>query len=234
VWLAAIIKTEVRITMKPANLKQAFLLMLIMAPIGGAQDLPWKNQSVHVPWRVVEPLPEPQRQQKINQSDADLTVAVNRDGTIAIYNRDGVRRLRFGLPGRPISMWRDAGQPLASFGRFAFPSHTPLSANFRNASEETSDFLNNLTGLLWILDDGEEYLTIVHSATNQYVFLHLPGGRDLELRFHPEHLELCKKGLIDSHSQSWTISWKELIPVLQELAKRHATPAQVSALTPYD
>jgi|GEM_PF-457448 len=235
-WLAAIIsKTDARLLMGRAKLKQGqtFSLMLMMAPIGDAQDLPWKNQSVHVPWRAAEQMPE-SRNLQIKQSNADLTVKVNRDGTIAIYNRNGIRQLRFGLPGRPISMWRDAGQPIASFGQFSFPSHTPLSSNFKSASEETSDFLSNLSGLLWILDDGEEYLTIVHSATYQYVFIHLPGGRDLELRFHPNHLEIYKKPSPDGNSQSWILSWKDFLPVLQTLAKGHATQTHFSALTPYN
>jgi len=221
--------------MKRAKLKpgQTFLPILMMAAIGGAQDLPWKTQSIHVPWRAVEPMPEPRKLQ-IKQPKADLTVDVNRDGTIAIYSLNGIRQLRFGLPGRPVSMWRDAGQPIASFGRFSFPSQTPLSTNFKSVSEETSDFLNNLAGLLWIIDDSEEYLTIVHSATCQYVFLHLPGGRGLELRFHPEHLELCQSDSIDSFTHGWTLPWKELLPVLQHLARRSATPKHGSALIPYD
>ncbi|MDR2697891.1 MAG: hypothetical protein LBB40_05385 [Holophagales bacterium] len=234
-WLAAIIsEAEACIAMKLAKLKPelTFLMIFVMAAISGAQDFFWRNQSARLPWRNVEPRPEPQRVQ-IKQPNANLTVKVDRDGTIAIFNKNKIRLLRFGLPGRPILMWRDAGQPIVSFGQFSFPSHTPLSANFKKASEKTSDFLNNLAGLLWILDDGEQYLTIVHSATCQYAFINLPGGRDMELRFHPDHLELCERGYVDGDSNAWALSWNELLPVLQALATPPPQQPQGSAFVPY-
>jgi hypothetical protein len=214
------------------KLKQTFFLSLMMAQAVGAQEFAWKKQSWYLSWQIVEPIPKPQTVE-VKQRNADITVSVDRDGTIAIFNANGIRQLRFGLPGRPISMWRDAGQSIAPFGRFSFPSQTPLSANFKSAAKETSDFLNNLAGLLWILDDGEEYLTIVHSATYQYAFLHLPVNRDLELRFHPECLELCKRGTVDGDLQSWALSWNELLPVLQALAKRPPVPPLGNAIEPY-
>ncbi|MDR0499613.1 MAG: hypothetical protein LBH03_07795 [Holophagales bacterium] len=215
------------------NLKQTFFLTtLIMVSTVGAQDFPWKNRSWYLSWRIVEPMPEPQRLQ-IKQRNSDMTISVSRDGTVSIFNSNEIRQLRFGLPGRPISMWRDAGQSITSFGRFAFPSQTPLSTNFKSTAKETSDFLNNLAGLLWILDDGEEYLTIVHSATYRYAFIPLPAIRDFELRFHPDRLELCKRSLVDSVLHSWALSWNELLPVLQELAQHSPPPPRGNAIVPY-
>jgi hypothetical protein len=220
--------------MKRTRLKliNLFFFFFIIAQTIGAQEFPWEKQSWYLPWQIVEPIPEPQTVD-VKQGNSDITVSVDRDGTIAIFNANGIRQLRFGLPGRPILMWRDAGQSIAPFGKFSFPSQTPLLANFKGAAKETSDFLNSLAGLLWILDDGEEYLTIVHSATCQYAFLHLPVSRDLELRFHPERLELCKRITIDADSQSWALSWNELLPVLQALAKRPPTPPRGNAIEPY-
>ena len=207
------------------------LLALSMTQIAGSQGLPWK-QSLNAPWRIVDPMPEPARLQ-IKQQNTELTVHVDKDGTIVIVNQKGIKNLRFGLPGRPVSIWRDAGQPLDSVGRFPFSSQTPLSTDFNKVSKETSDFLNNLAGLLWIFDDSEEYLTIVHPATFQYAFLSLPGGKDLELRFHPNYLELCKKEPHDGNSLSWALSWKDLESVFQTLAKLSVTLPQGDALVPY-
>ena len=222
------------ITMKRYKPKpgKKLLLSLAIAPVIGAQGLPWKDKSFNMPWRVVDPAPEPQRLLAA-PAGRDLTVRVDRDGTIFIFTQKGIRHLRVGLPGRPISIWRDDGEPLDSVGRFLFPSHTPLSADFNKVSKETSDFLKNLAGLLWIIDDSEDYLTMVHPATFQYAFLPLPGGKNLELRFHPDHLELRSKASIDRDSISWTLSWKDLTPVLQILARPHVTWPQGDALVPY-
>ena len=224
--------------MRRARLKpgKTILLAFSMTPIIGAQGLPWESQSLNPPWLVVNPMPESGRV-IIKQQNADLTVRVDRDGTIVIVNQKGIKHLRLGLPGRPVSIWRDAGQPLDSVGWFPFPSHTPLSTSFNRISKETSDFLNNLAGLLWIFDDSEEYLTIVHPATFQHAFLSLPSGKDLELRFHPDCLELYKRGPRDSNSVSnsvsWAISWKDLVPIFHELAKPSVTLPRGTALAPY-
>ena len=52
------------------------------------------------------------------------------------------------------------------------------------------DFRPALEGLLWILDDDESYLTVIHPATARVVYLPLPGGQDLDLAFHPDQLEV--------------------------------------------
>jgi hypothetical protein len=134
-------------------------------------------------------------------------VRITTDGSLVITDSRGIVRLRMGLPGRPLLMWRDAGTPLElSSGPFLFSSATPKVTR-------SEDFRWALHGLLWILDDGEQVITVLNPATLQVVYLPLPGGQDLRLVFYPDRLEAQEtSGPSRRERAAWFLSWAAMLP----------------------
>lgn len=174
-------------------------------------------------------------------SNGSITVKLSIDGTLRIVSAKGLRRLRLGLPGRPLRVWRDAGIPLdlttleSMNASWRFPSETPLAKGIQSLPWGGEDFRNALSGLLWILDDGEHYLTVVHPATVRVVFLPLPIGQDFSLRMTPGYLELLENPSKESPNapRRWSLPWLALLPQFAKLARPEESPAFGTALIPF-
>lgn len=172
---------------------------------------------------------------------SSITVKLSADGTLRIVGAKSVRRLRFGLPGRPLRVWRDGGIPLeltmseSTNQSWRFPGDTPLAKGIQALPWGGEDFRGALSGLLWILDDGEHFLTLVHPATARVVFLPLPIGQDFRVRMTPGYLELFEAPSKDSSSapRRWSLPWLALLPQFAKLARPEEAPAPGTALTPF-
>lgn len=170
-----------------------------------------------------------------------ITVKLSADGTLRIVGAKGVRRLRLGLPGRPLRAWRDGGIPLdlttlqSTNQSWRFPIDTPLAKGIHALPWGDEDFRNALSGLLWILDDGEHFLTVVHPATARVVFLPLPTGQDFSIRMAPGYLELLENPNEGSSSapRRWSLPWLALLPQFAKLARPEESPAPATALLPF-
>jgi len=203
-----------------------------------AHGLPWEGQP-EPPWRASEagapptPMPpEPPGQ----PSSARLRVYMTSHGVLRILDDRGLVRLRLGLPGRPLRMWRDGGTPM-SLSDFpcTFPLETPLSRGASGMAVGV-DFRPLLKGLLWILDDGERLLTVLHPATGQAVYLQLPGGRDLSLFMYADRLELREPPPVPGtrrESACWAVPWMGLLPQFLRLATALPAPPPGTALKPF-
>lgn len=170
-----------------------------------------------------------------------VLVKLTPDGTLRIIGAKGIRHLRLGLPGRPLRAWRDGGIPLdlstlaATGESWSFPSDTLLAKGIQALPWGGEDFRSALGGLLWILDDGEHYLTVVHPATARVVFLPLPVGQEFRVRMAPGYLELLETPSKDSPgaARRWSLPWLALLPQFSRLARPEDTPALGSALVPF-
>jgi hypothetical protein len=200
-------------------------------PWEGAQELPWETA---VPGPLPSPLPpEPEPAAKPAQRLVHLTG----DGTLRISDARGRVHLRLGLSGRPILLLRDAGVPmiLANFPCL-FPAETPLTKGLGNFPLVSKDFRAALRGLLWILDDGERRITLVHPATSQVVYLPLPPGEDWDLYFYPDRLELRRKPVPGGEPQEiacWSLPWLILLPEFVRLSLPASGGNQGTAFKPF-
>jgi hypothetical protein len=207
-------------------------VLLVLALAMGGQDsraatpaagLPWKSALV-LPWQIGPPdaVPPPFTGAP-TQSYLPLKVRIAPDGALRITDDQGNIRLRTGLPGRPLKAWRDGGTPVPDlFQPLAFSPHTPLQRGIGGVSVALPDFRAALEGLLWILDDDERLLTVIHPATSQVVFLPMPGGQGLDLGFYPDHLEVkaTPEGAGPRQDASaWSLNWVALLPQLVQLGK---------------
>ena len=215
-------------------------LLLISAALAGAslvaqgrQPLPWERLSPldwhagPVSTRSAAPwLPE--------ASTGPMVARVSGDGTLQILDARGLLRLQTGLPGRPLKAWRDGGLPLPTVtGSLLFPLDAPMSRGLGGLQWCADDFRPFLRGLLWLLEDGEAFLTVVHPATARVIHLPLPPGRDLQLHFLADRLEVTA-GVVDKGApRLWSIPWMGLLPRLAALAP-HPDPGKVgTALAPF-
>ena len=167
-------------------------------------------------------------------SSGPVTATLTGDGTLSLRDARGIIRLKTGLPGRPLKAWRDGGLVLASAtGTWAFPLDAPLSQGLGGLQWAAEDFRPFLRGMLWILDDGEGFLCAVHPATARVVFLPLPPGRELSLRFLPDRLEVVAGEVDKGAPRQWSIPWMGLLPRLAALTP-HRDPAKGgTALAPF-
>ena len=194
--------------------------------------LPWRKAAA-LPWEMVETSPPPVPCTAVpTQSYFALAVSVAQDGAVRITDAKGLIRLRTGLPGRVRKAWRDWGIPVPDLSApLPFPEHSPLQRGIGGLPVGSPDFRPALEGLLWILDDDESVLTVIHPATAQVVYLPLPGGQDLDLAFHPDHLEV-----LEGHpaQATWTLHWLALLPQFIQLGKANAAiGAKGTALNPF-
>ncbi len=201
-------------------------------PTAGA---PWHAAPIPA-WRPCDPAPEIPPLKPAQSRESPLRVNVNSSGVLRVVDGLGRVRLRTGLPGRPLRLWRDAGTALqAAEAPFAFPAQTPLSTS----QSLGPDFRPNLEGLLWILDDSGRYLTLVHPATNRVAYLPLPDpsreGR-IEPRWFPDHLEIRILPSDDAAPRTagcWSIPWMGLVPQILQLATPAPEPPPGTALLPF-
>jgi hypothetical protein len=186
----------------------------------------------------VEGSPEPPATLAPTHTVFNLTVHLSEDGTVRVNDDKGLRRLRMGLPGRPLKLWRDWGTPLEPSSRaLLFSGRTPLLGGIGALPIEAADFRPALEGLLWILDDDEKVITVIHPATGRVVFLPLPGGRNITLVFHPGSLEI--QPAVPSpdgrkETSSWSVPWLALLPQFIQLGQQipHYRP-EGTVLLPY-
>lgn len=213
----------------------AFLLIpavLSAQTASGRRPLAWERQAP-LAWQGVVtlpgvvPAPPP-------PSVGPVAVSLSGDGTLRVRDAMGLLRLRAGLPGRPLQAWRDAGVPLARpSGDWGFPEDGPLTRGESALKHPPADPRELLRGLLWILEDGEAFLSVVHPATAQVVHLPLPPGRDLRLRFTSEGLDLRAGDVEKGAPSAWTLGWKALLPRLVPLVPQPNTLRQGTALAPF-
>ena len=216
--------------LRPGRTAAAVLLGLALAMAGRAATpavsgagLPWKSALV-LPWQIGAPdaAPPPDTTPP-TPSYLPLKVRNAPGGALRITDDQGNIRLRTGLPGRPLKAWRDWGTPVPDlFQPLAFSPHTPFQRGIGGVSVDLPDFRAALEGLLWILDDDEHLLTVVHPATSQVVYLLMPGGQGLDLGFYPDHLEVkaTPEGAAPRQDASaWSLSWLALLPQFVQLGK---------------
>lgn len=204
-------------------------LFLTIAAVAAAQtpgSLPWATARA-LPWTAI-PCAPPQASPspRPTLTAFPLTVQVSQDGALRINDDKGILRLRMGLPGRPMKMWRDWGIPVDPAAMpLRFPASTPLSGGIGALPVGSSELRAALEGLLWILDDDEKLITLVHPATARAVFLPLPGGRNLTLVFHPDRLEVRNAptdAKVPREDGCWSIPWVALLPQFIALGQESA------------
>jgi hypothetical protein len=209
------------------------------APLPGqtAKALPWEKLP-RAPWESrFDPEPDSPPPPTAAQARVAFRVRITDDGALTVLDGRGVIRLKTGLPGRPRALWRGGGQPLpgpwAAIPYGPAPEGPALSAAFWNAPDPRMA----MAGLLWILDDGERTLTLVHPATGRVAFLPLPEPEGVELRFLPGGLEALERlpegSEAPRRSRRWVLPWMALLPSLLRLEAQGGTQPRGTALQPF-
>lgn len=190
--------------------------------------LPWE-QAARLPWQPLDRVPAGVAP-PTGPSAGGLTVRLDADGTLRVLEGKGLRRLLVGLPGRPVRAWRDGGIPLeAPFGAWTFPEDTPLSHGLGALAWEAEDLRPSLQGLLWVLEDGENHLTVLHPATGRLVHLPLPPGDFHEVGFQKDRLVVRTGG----RPPAWSLPWVALMPAFIHLGSRDKAPPQGGVFNPF-
>lgn len=197
--------------------------LLIPAALTAQTPLPWENLP-ELPWEAAVPgePPPPLPAEAVSRPVPQRLVSLTGDGTLRISDARGGVTLRLGLSGRPLRLMRDAGTPM-TLKDFpcGFPSETPLTHDLGSLPLAGNDFRTALKGLLWILDDGERRLTLVHPATHQVVYLPLPVGQDWEIRLFPDRLVIQEQDLAAEERRErgcWSVPWLILLPQFMRLS----------------
>jgi hypothetical protein len=190
-----------------------------------------------VPWKAVAPSPElPGIAEASTTVPMPLSVHITGDGLVRIFDGKGLRLLRIGLPGRPYKIWRDGGVPVPDFREpLLFPAITPLQKGMAGIALNQKDFRKALEGLLWIMDDGQRIMTIIHPTTSQVVHIDLPTADKLNAWFYPDHLEVGQERLAGDRVEllRWSIPWMAILPQLLVLAMPAPRPPLGTALAPF-
>ena len=215
------------------------ILLLSAAAAVTAQTprLPWVTARP-LPWSPGPPGPVEPAGPAPAPAELSLAVTLSADGALRITDAKGIIQLRLGLPGRVLKIWRDGGTEVDPGSRvLAFPIRTPLQAGVAGMGLGSADFRPALAGLLWILDDDERVLTVIHPATARVAHLALPGGHGVNLVFHPDRLEALNSSPESrSHREdaSWSLPWLALLPQLVELGQPKPRPVKEGgALVPF-
>lgn len=203
----------------------------------GPRSLPWQEGAAPT-WQPLDglpprPEPAPASPAPSSLTTRPVTARIAPDGTLEVWNGAGVRTLRLGLPGRPRKVWRDGGQPVAELDRLTFPASDPLSGGPGGLPWGQPDVRPSLEGLLWILEDGERVLTVVHPATAQAIYLPLPRGEEFDLVFGPSRLLVQAAQGPEGRPQAWALPWLALLPQFARLGPPPVPPAQGTALKPF-
>ncbi|HEU4952614.1 MAG TPA: hypothetical protein VFT46_11740 [Holophagaceae bacterium] len=203
----------------------------------GPRSLPWQGGAAPT-WQPVEglpprPDPTPDASASTASPTGPVTARIAPDGTLEVWNGAGVRTLRLGLPGRPRKVWRDGGRPVTDLDHLAFPAADPLAGGPGGLPWGQSDVRPSLAGLLWILEDGERVLTVVHPATAQAIYLPLPRGEEFDLVFGPSRLLIQAAQGPEGHPQAWALPWLALLPQFARLGPPSVPPPQGTALKPF-
>lgn len=211
----------------------------LVAQVPEGKSLPWERLQ-EPPWQLgaVGPLPAPLATKRLEADKLPLRVELRGDGSLRILDARGLVTLRSGLPGRPVRAWRDAGTVMdLSEGVFRFPRRSGLDGGIASMPlAPGEDFRALLSGLLWVLDDGERVLSILNPSRGQLVFVPLPAGNNLDLHFHPDRLEVWTGGdsLLGRRERVvWTLPWVALMPQFLSLAAPRPAGPPGTALKPY-
>ena len=184
--------------------------------------LPWASARA-LPWSAGPCTPPNLATVPPTLTAFPLTVHLAQDGALRINDDKGILRLRMGLPGRPLKVWRDWGISLDPTRMpVKFPASTPLTGGIGALPIGAPDFRPALEGLLWILDDDEKLLTVLHPATSRVAYLPLPGGRNVTVVFLPDRLEVQTEASSENpsgESACWSIPWMALLPQFIQLGQ---------------
>lgn len=212
-------------------------LLLTPAILAAQSKLPW-DADTRVPWESTPPTP-PAAVLAPDEAPSGLqrNVLLSPEGTLRISDGFGRVLLRMGLPGRPVRVLRDAGTPmeLPDFPA-SFPTRTPLTQGLGGLPLAGGDFRPALRGLLWILDDGEQRITVVHPATERVVYLPLPSGQGWELHLQPDRLEVREKASPAGERREtacWSVPWLVLLPQFVRLSVPQPTDNRGTAFHPF-
>ncbi|HJV90146.1 MAG TPA: hypothetical protein VJ623_07575 [Holophagaceae bacterium] len=193
-----------------------------------SRTLPWERVP-RLPWQPLDRLPQVEPV-LLQPSSGPLRVRLQADGTLWLIEGKGLRRLLTGLPGRPIRVWRDGGIPLpTATGEWTFPEDSPLTLGLGGLAWESEDLRPSLRGLLWILEDGESHLTVLHPATGRLAYLPLPPGESHDLTFGRDRLLVATGG----RPPAWSLPWVAMLPTFIHLGSREKLPPRGGALTPF-
>jgi len=216
----------------------ALLLTLPLLAAPPNRGLPWESEP-EPPWRACEPGIKPSMLPDLASPGVSghRMVSLTPHGVLRIIDERGLVILRLGLPGRPLRIWRDEGisLDLNDFPR-GFPVETPLSKGPETLASGGTDFRMALKGLLWILDDGERVITVVHPATGQVAYLRLPGGKNLDLSMYPDRLEVRETDPEPGtriEAACWSVPWMGLLPQLLLLSTPPPAPPPGTAMNPF-
>ncbi|MBI4913178.1 MAG: hypothetical protein HY823_10605 [Acidobacteria bacterium] len=197
-------------------------------PWEGLPPLPWQELSeelgVEAP-PMARPLPR-----------GPIRVSLRTEGSLRVLDRRGIVRLRTGLPGRPMRLWRDAGLPLPGPWK-DLPFGEDPGGMWRSAGlVREGDPRDLLAGFLWILDDSGRFLSLVHPATAQVAFLPLPEAEEPTLVFRTAGLALQEPPGAEGsggRGRRWLLPWMALLPAFMRLEAPAETPRPGTALQPY-
>jgi len=211
--------------------------LLIPAALTAQSPLPWDN-TPELPWETALPgSPPPALETAPKAKGPQRLVSLSGDGTLRISDAQGRITLRLGLSGRPLRLLRDAGTPM-TLEDFpcSFPVETPLTRGLGSLPLAGGDFRGALEGLLWIVDDGERRITLVHPATRQVVYLPLPIGQDWEITLQPDRLEVREKLFPVAERREtacWSVPWLVLLPQFVRLSLPPPAPSPGTAFRPF-
>jgi len=215
------------------------LACLFLSAVLAAQTppgkLPWASAAA-VPWKAGDcgPALDPPAPQAA--AATPLTLRITQDGTVRITHAKGIITLRSGLPGRPLRAWRDDGREISDLARpMAFPASSPILRGLSALPIGAPDFRPALAGLVWVLTDDEQMVTVIHPATARIGYLPLPGGRHFRLVFRPDRLEV-RSGDAPGGAQDecWSVPWLALLPQFLQLGQPDpANRPTGTALIPY-
>lgn len=192
------------------------------------RPLPWERVA-RLPWQALDRMPA-LTIPPLQPSAGPLKVRLLADGTLYVLEGKGLRKLLAGLPGRPVKVWRDGGIPLAlPTGEWDFPEDGPLTRGLGALAWEAEDLRPSLQGLLWVLEDGENHLTVLHPATGRLAYLPLPPGESHELTFGRDRLLVATGG----RPAAWSLPWVALLPTFIHLGGRDKAEPRGGALNPF-
>jgi hypothetical protein len=203
-------------------------LMQAQTPTG--RHLPWQP-ALTLPWQALDRQPAVEAFQA-PAAKGPLRVGLIPDGVIRVWDVKGLVRTTVGLPGRPRRIWRDGGVPLElTSGPWVFPDQTPLAEGAGGIAWGAADLRPSLSGLLWVIEDGERILTVLHPALGRAIHLALPAVEEAELAFAPDRLVL--RGLAEGRPAAWSLPWVALLPALTQLGSKPTTLKLGTATNPF-